>query len=45
VSGSSTVKRKNYRKLKGLINSTGAQVEKTNGYILINVPEKEIGKE
>ncbi|HHT9111860.1 MAG: hypothetical protein HZA47_09375 [Planctomycetes bacterium] len=45
VSGSSTVKRKNYRKLKGLINSTGAQVEKTNGYILINVPEKERGEE
>jgi glutamine amidotransferase-like uncharacterized protein len=45
VSGSSTVKKKHYRKLKGLINSTGAQVEKTNGYILINVPEKELDKE
>lgn len=45
VSGSSTIKRKNYRKLKGLINSTSAQVEKTNGYILINVSEKENDKE
>ena len=45
VSGSSTAMRKNYRMLKRLVNSTGAQVERMNNYILINVPEKEIGKE
>ena len=45
VSGSATVKRRSYRKLKELINSTGAQVEKMDRYILIDVPEKEIGEE
>ncbi len=45
ISGSATVKRRSYRKLKELINSTGAQVEKMDRYILIDVPEKEIGEE
>ncbi|MBM2833417.1 MAG: hypothetical protein HW406_578 [Candidatus Brocadiaceae bacterium] len=44
-SGSATVKRRSYRRLKELINSTGAQVEKMDRYILIDVPEKEIGEE
>ena len=45
VSGTSTAMRRNYRMLKGLANSTDAQVEKMNMYILLTVPEKGINKE
>jgi len=31
--------------LKGLVNTTDAQVEKMNKYILLTIPEKEINKE
>ncbi|MDO8142589.1 MAG: BPL-N domain-containing protein [Candidatus Brocadiales bacterium] len=45
VSGTSTAMRRNYRMLKGLVNSTDAQVEKMNTYILLTVPEKGTNKE